>query len=155
MLDGYALDRNVPDMLDLMRGLLLDIDFSSENAQAAILELLEAKTSGALDSVAETGHHFAVASASSALSERGRRQEQLSGLSQIEATARLLNDARAKLTGSHRKTEADPVYRYILLVVVVSPNGLRAIFRCHKPKASFQILFDSSWTVTNIFTFHV
>lgn len=92
--DGYALDRNVPDMLDLIRSVLLDVDFSAPNVAPAIFELLESKTSGALDSVAESGHHFAVAAAAAALSTRGQKQEQLSGLSQIESNARLLKTAR-------------------------------------------------------------
>ena len=95
LLDGYALDENVPAMLDLMHTLLLEIDFSSPKAKDAVLELLEAKVSGALDSVSESGHHFAVMSASAALSKRGQLQDQLSGLSQLEATTRLLEAARA------------------------------------------------------------
>lgn len=92
--NAYALDRNVPAMLDLIRTLTLDIDFSSSKAMAAIQELLESKNSGALDSVSESGHHFAIMSASAALSRRGLMQEQLSGLLQVETTARLLADAR-------------------------------------------------------------
>ncbi|OAG35081.1 hypothetical protein AYO21_10754 [Fonsecaea monophora] len=94
LVDGYALDRNVPAMLDLIRTLLLDIDFTSPGAIAAIRELLESKASGALDTVAESGHHFAVTSASAALTQRGWIQDQLSGLSQIESTARILDQAR-------------------------------------------------------------
>ncbi len=94
LIDGYALDRNVPAMFDLMRTLLLEIDFSGPKAVAAIRELLEAKASGALDSVAESGHHFAVTSAAAALTARGKIQDQLSGLSQIESTARILDTAR-------------------------------------------------------------
>ncbi|EXJ79028.1 hypothetical protein A1O3_08529 [Capronia epimyces CBS 606.96] len=94
LIDGYALDRNVPAMFELIRSLLLEIDFSSPKAAAAIQELLESKTSGALDSVAESGHHFAITSASAALTRRGQVQDQLSGLSQIESTARILDSAR-------------------------------------------------------------
>ncbi len=94
LLDGYALDRNVPAMFDLMRTLLLEIDFTNSKAVAAIQELLESKTSGALDAVAESGHHFAITSASAAITSRGRIQDQLSGLTQIEATARTLDAAR-------------------------------------------------------------
>ncbi|KAJ9606237.1 Mitochondrial presequence protease [Cladophialophora chaetospira] len=94
LVDGYALDRNVPAMFDLIRTLLLEIDFSGPKAVAAVRELLESKASGALDSVAESGHHFAVTSAAAALTKRGRIQDQLSGLSQIELTTRILDAAR-------------------------------------------------------------
>lgn len=94
LIDGYSLDRNVPAMFDLIRCLLTEIDFSTPNASAAIQELLESKTAGALDAVAETGHHFAITSAAAALTRRGQLQDQLSGLTQIESTARILDAAR-------------------------------------------------------------
>ncbi|KPI45555.1 Mitochondrial presequence protease [Cyphellophora attinorum] len=94
-LDGYALDHNVPAMFDLMRSVLLEVDFDSPTAKKAIQELLESKTSGALDGVAESGNSFAVTSAASALSRRGILQDQLSGLTQIEATAQMLEQSRA------------------------------------------------------------
>ena len=95
LIDGYALDRNVEVMLDLIRTLILDVDFTSPRAAAAVQELLESKTSGALDSVAGSGHHFAVTSAASALSSRSALQDQLSGLTQIEYTANLLRTAHS------------------------------------------------------------
>lgn len=91
-LEGYSLDKNVPAMLKLIHSILLEVDFDNPTAMKAIQELLESKNSGALDSVAESGHHFAVTSASAALTRRGMLQEQLSGLSQVDATARLLQD---------------------------------------------------------------
>ncbi|RVX68560.1 hypothetical protein B0A52_07984 [Exophiala mesophila] len=94
MFSGYALDRNVPALFDLIHTLLLDIDFTDPKAIPAIQELLESKTSGALDAVSESGHHFAITSASAALTRRGIVQDQLSGLTQIEASARLLDAAR-------------------------------------------------------------
>lgn len=94
--DGYALDRNVPDMFELLQTLLLEIDFDAPHVEPAILELLESRTSGVLDSVAETGHRFAIASAAAALSIQGQRQEQLSGISQIENNAKLLRSIRAQ-----------------------------------------------------------
>jgi len=94
LIDGYALDRNVPAMLDLIHSLLREIDFSGPKAVTAVQELLESKAAGGLDTVAESGHHFALTSAAAALSRRGVLQDQLSGLSQIEATARMLDAAR-------------------------------------------------------------
>jgi len=95
MIDGYALDKNVPAMFDLISQVLLEVDFDSPHAAGAIQELLESKTAGALDSVAESGHHFAIRSASAALSQRGLLLEQLSGLTQVEASARMLEAARS------------------------------------------------------------
>ena len=105
LVNGYALDENVPAMLDLVTTLILDIDFSSPKAINAIQELLDSKVSGALDSVSESGHHFAVMSASSALSTRGRLQDQLSGLSQLEATTRMVETARTDPSSLQRVVE--------------------------------------------------
>jgi presequence protease len=93
---SFTLDRNVSSMLDLLRTLLCDIDFSSPQAVAAVQELLESKVSGALDSVAESGHSFCVSSATAALGRRGVMQEQLSGLTQIEACAGFLREAHTR-----------------------------------------------------------
>lgn len=95
MIDGYALDKNVAAMLNLITQVLVEVDFGSPSAVTAIQELLESRTAGALDSVAESGHQFAIRSAASALSERGLLLEQLSGLSQVEASARMLEAARS------------------------------------------------------------
>lgn len=102
MISGYALDRNVPALFELIHTLLLDIDFADPKAIAAIQELLESKTSGALDAVSESGHHFAITSASAALTRRGVVQDQLSGLTQIEASARLLDAARNDPNSLHQ-----------------------------------------------------
>lgn len=92
--DGYALDRNVPAMFDLIKTILLEIDFDASGTTGAVLELLESKASGALDAVAQTGHAFAVSSAAAALTERSQKRYQLSGLGQIENNVRLLKSAR-------------------------------------------------------------
>ena len=94
MISGYALEQNVPALLELMRTLTVDIDFTSTHAVSAVRELLESKVSGALDSVAESGNSFALTNASAALAARGLAQEQLSGLTQINATSELLSKAR-------------------------------------------------------------
>ena len=92
--DGYALDKNVDSMFDLLRQLVLEIDFSSDKASAAVLELLEAKASGALDGVAEAGNRFATGTAAASLLRQSSNQAQLSGLPQVEHVARLLQAAR-------------------------------------------------------------
>lgn len=92
---GSALDKNVPALLNLIHALVLDIDFSNEKAISAVHELLESKASGALDSVAEAGSAYAVMSSSAALSLSSLLQEQKSGLSQVDAVSRLLQQARS------------------------------------------------------------
>ncbi|KAL9618351.1 MAG: hypothetical protein Q9160_006933 [Pyrenula sp. 1 TL-2023] len=94
VISGHALDGNVPALLDLTKTLLLEIDFSGDKAMAAVMELLESKASGALDSIAEAGNAFASMSASAALSRSSRLEEEKSGLSQVDAISQLLRQAR-------------------------------------------------------------
>jgi presequence protease len=132
---SYALDRNVPAMLDLLRTVVCAVDFSGPQAVAAIQELLEAKVSGALDSVAEAGHHFAISSAAAALSRRGLIQEQLSGLTQIEACAKLLRDARAKPES--------------LQMVMEKLKIIQRLAISNSPRLSFRVVCESEMAAEN------
>lgn len=92
---GYALDQNIPEMLEMLSALVMETDFLSPSAPAMIQELLRMTTNGALDSVAATGHRFAVNAAAAGLSRSFWAQEQESGLDQLQATANLLRDAES------------------------------------------------------------
>ncbi|KAJ9300935.1 hypothetical protein DTO271G3_2099 [Paecilomyces variotii] len=90
---GFALDKNVPTMLDILSTLITETDFGGPEAPRMIQELLRSTTNGALDAVAGTGHRYAVNAAAAALSRAFWVQEQYSGLAQLQATANLLRDA--------------------------------------------------------------
>ena len=92
--EAYALDKNVPAMLSLIRETLLEVDLSSSKAPGAIMELLESRASGALDAVAESGNKFATSVSAASLSRGSYNQEQLTGLSQVEYVVSLLQAAR-------------------------------------------------------------
>lgn len=90
---GFAVDQNVPDMLEILTTLVTETDFASPYAPAMVQELLRLTTDGALDAVAGTGHRFALNAAAAGLSRGFWAQEQTSGLAQLQATANLLRDA--------------------------------------------------------------
>lgn len=92
---GFSLDKNVPDMLEMIRSLVTETDFTSPTAPMMIQELLRSATNGALDSIAGTGHRYALNVATSGLSRKFWVQEQHSGLAQVQATARLLHEAES------------------------------------------------------------
>ncbi|WEW60013.1 Mitochondrial presequence protease [Emydomyces testavorans] len=94
-LSGYAMDKNFPDMLEIITTLVTEADFSSQLAPKMIQELLRSNTNGALDAVAGSGHRFAVNAAAAGLSKNFWVQEQKSGLSQIQVVANLLRDAES------------------------------------------------------------
>ena len=82
-LSGSALDRNVPDMFELLRTILQETNFDGPEAESMIRQLLQTDANGALDSVARSGHAFAMASAEAALTPQGLLAEQTKGLTQV------------------------------------------------------------------------
>ncbi|CAG8173664.1 unnamed protein product [Penicillium salamii] len=92
---GFAIDENIPEMLEMLSVLVRETDFTSSTAPAMIQELLRMTTNGALDAIAGTGHRFAVNAAAASLSPSLWVQEQQSGLDQLQATANLLRDAES------------------------------------------------------------
>ena len=90
---GYSMDKNVPEILDIITALVTETNFNGPDAPKMVHELLRSMTNGVLDSVAGTGHRFAVNAASANLSRKFWAQQQQSGLSQIQAMAQLLQDA--------------------------------------------------------------
>ncbi|MCJ1313758.1 Mitochondrial presequence protease [Agyrium rufum] len=80
---GYALDQNIPAMFELLRTLVQETNFDSPQAESKILQLLQSNASGALDSVAGSGHAYARRSADSALTPQSSYAEQVGGLTQV------------------------------------------------------------------------
>lgn len=81
---GTVLDRNVGDMFQLLRNLVLETDFDSAGAQAQIRQLLQGGADGAVNNIASSGHIYARSYAEAGLSNYFRTKEQVSGLSQIK-----------------------------------------------------------------------
>jgi hypothetical protein len=86
---GYAFDRNVQPMLELIRNLILETNFDGPEAEAKIRELLQASASTALDTITESGDSFATRYALSGLTPELRASEQTGGLSQLLLSIRL------------------------------------------------------------------
>ncbi|KAI8935686.1 Mitochondrial presequence protease [Plenodomus lindquistii] len=85
---GYAFDRNVPDMYELLRMIIQETDFEGPEAEKKIRELLQTSASGAINSIAESGHSYAMRYAEAPFGV-GRFAEQTGGLSQIKLMASL------------------------------------------------------------------
>lgn len=81
---GMALDRNVQDMFELLRLLVLETNFDSPEAVSQIRQLLQASADGVVDSIASSGHTYARRAAEASLSIGGYLTEQISGLSQVK-----------------------------------------------------------------------
>lgn len=81
---GYALDHHIPDMYELLRTVIMETDFDGPEAEKKIRELLQSSASGAINSIAESGHSFARTFAEAGLTPVGRLNEQTGGLSQVK-----------------------------------------------------------------------
>ncbi|KAJ6151467.1 hypothetical protein N7470_007064 [Penicillium chermesinum] len=130
---GFALDRNTPEMLEILSTLVNETDFTSAAAPAMIQELLRLTTNGALDAVAGTGHRFAVNAAAAGLSPSLWVQEQQSGLEQLQATANLLRDAESSPERLHELIEK---LRLIQSFAISKSSNLRVRMVCEPESAS-------------------
>jgi Zn-dependent M16 (insulinase) family peptidase len=86
---GMALDRNIPDMFDLLQKLILETNFESPEASKQIRQLLEAASDGVVSAIASSGHSYAWKAAEAGLTRDAWLGEQVSGLSQVKLTASL------------------------------------------------------------------
>ncbi|OKL64118.1 Mitochondrial presequence protease [Talaromyces atroroseus] len=132
-ISGYALDKNLPTMLDIIRILITETDFTSEAAPRMITELLRSTTNGALDAVAGTGHRFAVNAAAATLNKSFWVQEQQAGLAQLQATANLFNDAT---TSPEKLGEILKKLRLIQSFAISQSSKLRVRMVCEAESAA-------------------
>ncbi|KAI1171227.1 Metalloenzyme, LuxS/M16 peptidase-like protein [Nemania sp. FL0916] len=84
VLRGTALDRNVPEMFQLLRKLILETNFDSPEAPLRIRQLLQASADGVVNDIASSGHSYARRYAESGLTRDAYLTEQVSGLSQVK-----------------------------------------------------------------------
>ncbi|KAI1332123.1 Metalloenzyme, LuxS/M16 peptidase-like protein [Xylariaceae sp. FL0255] len=83
VLRGMALDRNVPEMFDLLRKIILETNFDSPEAALRIRQLLQASADGVVNDIASSGHSYARRYAESGLTRDAYLSEQVSGLTQV------------------------------------------------------------------------
>jgi Zn-dependent M16 (insulinase) family peptidase len=122
---GYALDRNVPAMYDLLRTVIFETDFDGPEAEKKIRELLQSSSSGAVNSIAETGHSFARTFAEAGLTPIGRLNEQTAGLSQVKLTTGL-----ASRSASEPLTDVTQKLKAIQSIAISNSNTFRVALNC-------------------------
>ncbi|KAI5779469.1 Metalloenzyme, LuxS/M16 peptidase-like protein [Geopyxis carbonaria] len=83
---GYCLDKNVPDMLQLLQNVLLDTNFS---AVSKLRTLVHGTASGFVNTLAESGHGFARTFASAHLTPAARANEVMGGMTQVRLISNL------------------------------------------------------------------
>jgi len=86
---GSALDRNIPDMYEIIRTVITETDFEGPEAQTRIRKLLETVRNNAISTIADSGNSFARGFADASLTPVAQLHEQASGLSSIKLSTRL------------------------------------------------------------------
>jgi Zn-dependent M16 (insulinase) family peptidase len=127
---GYAFDRNVPAMYDLMRTLLIDTDFDSPDAESRIRQLLQTSANGAMDTVVEAGHAYARRYAMAGLTPEGRLREQISGLTQVKLTATL-----ASRSGQGSLRDVIDKLKILQSIAISNATSLRVALNCDSGSA--------------------
>ncbi len=128
---GYALDHNVPAMYELLRTIILETDFDSVEAESKIRQLLQGDASGAVDAIASSGHSYARRFAEAGLTYQGRRNEQISGLTQVRHTAAL-----AARTPSEGLSDVIQKLKAIQQFAISSSSTFRAALTCGSESVS-------------------
>lgn len=91
LFSGRALDKNVPSMLELMRTLILETDFSGPEAQNVVRQELLSKVSRPLADVQASGCDYAIRAAAAYLSHGNLLREECFGLSHLATPNALFN----------------------------------------------------------------
>ncbi|KAH7072770.1 Metalloenzyme, LuxS/M16 peptidase-like protein [Paraphoma chrysanthemicola] len=125
---GYAFDRNIPDMYELLRTIIQDTDFDSPEAEKKIRELLQSSSSGAINSIAESGHSYAMRYAEAGISPVGRLAEETGGLTQVKLTSSLAS--QESLSDVIQKLKA------IQSFTIANSNQLRVALNCGPESAT-------------------
>ncbi|KAF2112440.1 Metalloenzyme, LuxS/M16 peptidase-like protein [Lophiotrema nucula] len=149
-LTGYALDRNVPDMYQLLRTVIMETDFDGAEAEKKIRELLQSSASGAINSIAESGHSFARTYAEAGLSPVGRLNEQTAGLSQIKLMTSL-----ASRSPTDSLSDVVQKLKAIQAFAVANNSSLRVALTCaaessNTNQEALRRFLDSVPTSTNV-----
>ncbi|KAI4266339.1 MAG: hypothetical protein L6R38_008812 [Xanthoria sp. 2 TBL-2021] len=88
-LSGYALDKNVPFIYELLQTITRETNFDGPEAESRVRELLQSAANGALDAIASGGHSYARRYAEAGLTPQGLLNEQVGGLTQVQQTGLL------------------------------------------------------------------
>ncbi|KAI0188404.1 Metalloenzyme, LuxS/M16 peptidase-like protein [Astrocystis sublimbata] len=130
VLRGMALDRNVPEMFDLLRKLILETNFDSPEAALRIRQLLQASADGIVNDIASSGHAYARRYAESGLTRDAWLTEQVSGLSQVKL-----------ITSLAARPESDKLEDIIsklkqIQAIALAGNNIRTALTCGPDSAS-------------------
>lgn len=93
---GTALDRNVPEMYNIIRMLVQETDFDSPEAELRIRQLLQGSADGVVNNIASSGHSYAQGYAEATLTPAARLAQETRGLTQVKLVTSLASRPEAE-----------------------------------------------------------
>ncbi|KAF2876458.1 Metalloenzyme, LuxS/M16 peptidase-like protein [Massariosphaeria phaeospora] len=130
-ISGYALDRNIPAMYEILRTIITETDFDGPEVEQNIRELLQRSTSGAINSIADSGHYFARTYAEASFSPVGRLEEQTEGISHVKLTTNL-----ASRSSTESFSDVIQKLKAIQAFAIVNSDQLRVSLTCSSESSS-------------------
>ncbi|KAI2633927.1 Metalloenzyme, LuxS/M16 peptidase-like protein [Xylaria nigripes] len=133
VLRGMALDRNVPEMFDLLRKLILETNFDSPEAALRIRQLLQASADGIVNDIASSGHSYARRYAESGLTRDAYLTEQVSGLTQVK----LITSLAGRPESDQLKDVIDKLKQ--IQAIALAGNNFRTALTCGPDSAAANV----------------
>lgn len=128
---GSALDKNIPEMYEILRMILQETDFDGAESRSRIHELLRTGASGALNAIANSGNSYALHYAERNLMPQGLLNEQSSGLTQIQYYTTL-----ARRSASEGMDDIISKLKAIQQFAISNSTSLRIALTCGREAAS-------------------
>ena len=122
---GYALDRNVDYVYDILRTVIHETNFDTADAESRIRQLLQGDASGALNAIASSGHSYARRFAEAGLTAQGLLSEHIGGLTQVQTVATL-----ASRTPSDGLQEVISKLKAIQRFAITNTSAFRVALTC-------------------------
>ncbi|KAL9085670.1 MAG: hypothetical protein Q9159_004547 [Coniocarpon cinnabarinum] len=120
-----ALDRNVPQMFDLLRIAVTETDFTRRDTQDKLAELIKGSASTAINDVADSGHAYARRFAEAGIAPQARLDEELDGMTQV----RLIMDFASRSSSAGYSDVAEKLAE-IQHFALTSSNDMRVAMTC-------------------------
>ncbi|KAL8981964.1 MAG: hypothetical protein Q9205_003401 [Flavoplaca limonia] len=124
-LSGYALDKNMPLVYELLGRIIRETNFDGPDAESRVRELLQSAANGALDAIAGGGHSYARRYAEAGLTPQGLLNEQVGGLTQVQQTGLL-----ASRSPSQGLCDIMSKLKAIQSFAISNSSALRAAITC-------------------------
>lgn len=127
---SHALDRNVPDMFNLLRMQIQEANFERPDTEGKVAELIKSSASSAINDIADSGHGYAARFAAAGLTPGARLNEEVNGMTQV----RLMMELASR--GSTGLSDVIDKLKVIQSFALARGHSLRCAITCGSESSS-------------------